>query len=82
MKRLPVFVALLLAALLTGCVKYRVSLNNGESFTVLGKPKLDKENGVYRYKAGGKEQVIPSGRVNSIVPAADEPEKPFESTGR
>ena len=82
MKRPLLLVALLLTAALTGCVKYRVSLNNGESFTVLGKPKLDKENGVYRYKSGGKEQVISSGRVNSIVPAGDEPEKAFQSSGR
>lgn len=54
-----------------GCVKYRVTLTNGESFTVLGKPKLDEEEGVYRYKAGGQEQVISQGRVGAIAPVSD-----------
>ena len=82
MKRLPLVAGLLLIVSLSGCVKYRVSLSNGDSFTVLGKPKLDKENGVYRYKAGGKEQVIPASRVNSIVPDSDKPENKFQSSGR
>lgn len=53
----------------SGCVKYRVKLDNGSSFTVMGKPKLDKEKGVYTYKAGGEEASISSSRVISIAPA-------------
>ena len=68
------WVLLALCLLLTGCVKYRVTLNNGNSFTVLGKPKLDSQQGVYRYKTGGVVQTIPRSRVVSIVPAADDAE--------
>ena len=81
MKRLPCLAMLLACVLFSGCVKYRVTLNNGESFTVLGKPKHDKENGVYRYKSGGEEHAIRSSRVISIEPAADDPESRFQSTG-
>lgn len=81
MKRLPCLALLLVCALMSGCVKYRVTLNNGESFTVLGKPKHDKENGVYRYKSGGEEHAIRASRVISIEPAADAPESKFRSSG-
>jgi hypothetical protein len=81
MKRLPCLALLLVCALLSGCVKYRITLNNGESFTVLGKPKHDKENGVYRYKSGGEEHAIRSSRVISIEPAAGDAESKFRSSG-
>lgn len=69
MKRFPLFVLLVACAILTGCVRYQVTLNNGQSFTVLGKPKFDPSNNTYTYKAGGQEQVISAGRVVSIAPA-------------
>jgi hypothetical protein len=81
MKRLPCLALLLVCALLSGCVKYRITLNNGESFTVLGKPKHYKENGVYRYKSGGEEHAIRSSRVISIEPAAGDSESKFRSSG-
>ena len=71
MKRLQMLALLLLCAVLTGCVKYRITLNNGDHFTVLGKPKYDKENAVYHYKSGGKEQTISAGRVVSVEPDSD-----------
>ena len=79
MKRLPCLALLLACVLLSGCVKYRVTLNNGESFTVLGKPKYDQVNDVYRYKSGGEEHAVRSSRVLSIGPAADDSESRFKS---
>ena len=61
----------LLCATLAGCVKYRITLSDGTHFTVLGKPKYDEENNVYRYKAGGKERVIAGGRVSSVEPSSE-----------
>jgi hypothetical protein len=58
-----------------------MTLNNGQSFTVLGKPKFDEENNTYTYKAGGKEQVISAGRVVSIVPAGSSDSEGPQSSG-
>jgi len=71
MNKLRLSGLILLCVLFTGCVKYRVTLTDGSSFTVLGKPKHDKENGVYRYKSGGKEQTVSAGKIVSIEPSAD-----------
>ena len=64
----------LLCATLTGCVKYRITMIDGTHFTVLGKPKYDEANNVYRYKAGGKERVLSAGRVSSIEPSSESDE--------
>ncbi|GEM_PF-1932914 len=71
MKKLQILGLILLCAIVTGCVKYRINLTNGTSFTVLGKPKLDKENEVYRYKSGGSNQTISTQSVRSIEPTSD-----------
>ncbi len=81
MKRLPLFVLLLVCAFLTGCVKYQMTLNNGQSFTVLGKPKFDSSNNTYTYKAGGQEQVISAGRVVSVSPVGDSASSDLKSSG-
>ncbi|MBI1176009.1 YgdI/YgdR family lipoprotein [bacterium] len=81
MKRLLLVLTLALCALAGGCVKYRVTLNNGETFTVLGKPKFDKVNRVYTYKSGGEKQTISAGLVTSIEPASDEPDSTYKSSG-
>ena len=81
MKRLSLLVLLATCTILAGCVKYRVTLTNGQSFTVLGKPKLDKEQNVYHYKSGGQDQYVSRGRVVSIEPASDDSESTFKSSG-
>ena len=53
--------------LLTGCVRYKVTLTNGNEFTTRGKPKLDKATSVYRYKdSQGKPSMVPALRVREI----------------
>ena len=81
MKRASCCSLLLGLALLTGCVKYQVTLNNGQSFTVLGKPKYDAANHTYRYKAGGQEREISAGRVISINPYGESDSDGFKSSG-
>ena len=81
MKRLSLLVLLATCTILAGCVKYRVTLTNGQSFTVLGKPKLDKEQNIYHYKSGGQDQYVSRGRVVSIEPASDDAESTFKSSG-
>jgi len=71
MKQIRLLGLVLLCVVFTGCVKYRVSLTDGSHFTVLGKPKFDKENNLYRYKSGGKESVISAGRVRAIEPSSN-----------
>jgi len=68
-------------ALSSGCVKYQMTLNNGQSFTVLGKPKFDPANNTYRYKSGGQEQEISAGRVISITPFGESGSDGFKSSG-
>jgi hypothetical protein len=81
MKRIAVLLLLAVCVGAGGCVKYRVTLNNGETFTVLGKPKYDEFNRVYRYKAGGEEQTVSEGRVIRIAPASDSESDRFPSSG-
>ena len=70
-KKLPVIVLLVFCAILTGCVKYKVTLTDGSHFTVLGKPKYDEDDAVYRYRSGGETITISAGRVRSIEPSAE-----------
>jgi len=81
MRRLLLLVLMVVAATVSGCVKYRVTLNNGQTFTVLGKPKYDETEGIYRYKSGGEEQIISAGRVVSIEPAGDPRDGKPQSSG-
>ena len=74
MKTPTLLLLIALCVSVSGCVRYRVTLNNGQTFTVLGKPKYDEAEGVYRYKSGGEEQVISAGRVVSIAPDGTPPE--------
>jgi outer membrane biogenesis lipoprotein LolB len=81
MKRFPCLVLLVACMFLTGCVKYQMTLNNGQSFTVLGKPKFNEVDNTYTYKAGGKEQVISAGRVVSIAPTGSSDSDGPQSSG-
>jgi outer membrane lipoprotein SlyB len=81
MKRLPLLALLLACTLQGGCVKYQMTLNNGQSFTVLGKPKYDPSNNTYTYKAGGQEQVISAGRVVSVSPVGSSESNDLKSSG-
>lgn len=81
MKRLSLLVVLTGCLVLTGCVKYQVTLNNGQSFTVLGKPKFDSSNNTYTYKSGGQEQVVSAGRVVSIEPVGSSDSGGVKSSG-
>lgn len=74
MKNLRILGLILLCAMLTGCMKYRVTLTNGTHFTVLGKPKYDESKSVYRYKSGGEERTISAGQVSSIEPSSESDE--------
>ena len=62
--------ALIVGATLTGCAPhYKILLNNGNTITTRGKPKLDSKEGVYRYKdAAGKSTYMPAFRVKEIEP--------------
>jgi hypothetical protein len=71
MKILRLLGLVLLCVTFTGCVKYRVTLTDGTHFTVLGKPKLDEDLSVYRYKSGGTERTVPAGKVSSIEPSSE-----------
>ena len=81
MKRLSLVVVMTGCLVLTGCVKYQVTLNNGQSFTVLGKPKYDSSNNTYTYKSGGQEQVVSAGRVVSIEPVGSSDSGGVKSSG-
>ncbi len=71
MKLLRLLGLILVCVTFTGCMKYRITLTDGTHFTVLGKPKLDEDRGVYRYKAGGAERTVPTGKVKSIEPSSE-----------
>jgi hypothetical protein len=59
-----------ISVLLSGCAHhYVVKLNNGSEIDAYGKPKL--KGGAYYFNDGrGKQQVLPSSRVNEIEPAS------------
>lgn len=81
MKRVSLWLLLIACATFSGCVKYQIALNNGQSFTVLGKPKFDPANNTYIYKAGGQEREISAGRVISITPFGESDTDGFKSSG-
>jgi len=60
-KRYLVSSALVIAALLTGCAgnNYAIQTNDGRTIVSEGKPKVDKDTGLIKYKdAWGKERQI------------------------
>jgi len=68
MKRIAVL--LLAVALCGGCAThYTIVLQNGETITAKGKPKYDKDKGVYYFTdaQGNKEHVL-GGNVREIAP--------------
>jgi hypothetical protein len=66
-KLLPGVLMLAIALLLTGCVRYNVTLSNGNVITAKSKPKLDKATQMYHFKdATGKEIWVQSMRIRSI----------------
>jgi len=69
MKRL-VSLVLLSLVVSAGCVRrYEVTLTNQRVITSHGKPKYDKEQGIFRFKdAEGKEHIVPSFTVREIAP--------------
>lgn len=63
------FLVLLAAVLLSGCVRYDVTLNNGTKLTNVRKPVYDNETEQYVIKtATGKPMRVPAGRVVRIAP--------------
>ena len=66
MKR--IFVLLCATVLLSGCVRYDVTLTNATQLTNVPKPRHDKNRDVYIIKSGDRETVIPSYRIISIEP--------------
>jgi hypothetical protein len=64
--------ALIAIVLLTGCVRYDVTLNNGSKFTNVSKPKLDKERQMYIISGGGKRTEVKASRVTVIEPHQEE----------
>jgi len=63
-----IFVLLCAAVLLSGCVRYDVTLNNGNKLVSVPKPKYDKEKDAYIINSGGQKTVICSSRIVVIEP--------------
>jgi len=62
-------IALLAAALLTGCAsRYTITLNNGNRITATSKPRLEKGNYVFK-DVKGQVNYLPAGRVREVSPA-------------
>lgn len=55
----------LAAGLLAGCARnYNITTTGGRTIGSKGKPKYDKENGVFHYTDGlGEKRTIPAGSV-------------------
>jgi hypothetical protein len=67
MKRI-FWLVLLVATVACGCARrYVITLNNGNTITTLGKPRL--EGGVFVFKdASGRWSSVPAGRVREVAP--------------
>ena len=65
-------VLLLAVTALCGCARYDVVMTNGRGMTNVKKPIRSKDGTYYTVKLpSGKEEIIPAGRVVSIVPHGD-----------
>mgnify|MGYP000377396561 CR=1 FL=1 len=54
---------------LAGCGHYQITLTNGHVLSARGKPRLDREFNIYRFKdAEGKEAMVPAFKVREIAP--------------
>jgi hypothetical protein len=67
MKR--IFALLLAAATLCGCVRYDMTLTNGQRVSNIRKPARSKDGTTYTFvSADGKTFTVPARRVISIAP--------------
>ena len=66
------FVLLLAAAALCGCVRYDMTLTNGERITNVRKPEYNPKGGYWTYTSpSGKKYTISASRVVNVVPHGD-----------
>ena len=65
-----VLLGLAVLTAVAGCApRYKVTLTNGNVMTTRGKPKLDPEQGVYRFKdTQGKPGYLPQLKIKEIEP--------------
>jgi|SRR5882724_7826376 len=70
--KVPWLLVVLALALCGGCAtSYRVRLNDGNSYVVRGRPRLNTaDNRYYMKDAAGNEFAIPAGRVVEIAPVS------------
>lgn len=75
------FLLCLLVIGLIGCrTHYDIVMNNNTKIENVSKPKLDSENGVYRFKtATGEERTVKAMRVKTIEPHGDSREPEFKA---
>lgn len=75
---------LILAVVACGCARrYVITLNNGNTITTLGKPRL--EGGMFVFKdASGQWSSVPAGRVREVAPRsmAGSSDRPLRSKTR
>ncbi len=69
-KLIAALVVLLCLTVLPGCARhYIMKMSNGVQITTASKPKL-KGSSYYFKDASGREQSVPQGRVQEILPAS------------
>ena len=66
-------ILVLLVGLLTGCARnYRMETSRGTVIITKGKPRYEKDRGVFVYRdINGVERTVPSGSVRQVAPASD-----------
>ncbi len=68
----PFLALLLAAAALCGCVRYDMTLTNGQMMSNVRKPVRSKDGTYYTIKkADGTAYTIPASRVSNIAPHGD-----------
>jgi len=63
-----IFALLCVTVLFSGCVRYDITLNNGDKRINVSKPKLDKEKNVYTFNEGGQKASVRASHVILIEP--------------